>query len=514
MGDKSKAKLGRSENATSLSETGRPCPQHLACDWHSLTTRQQQSGPPSGASWPYDVYVPGHYLYQAISQLPATSAGQPVQVHRFFMSNDWVGPSRSRDWTIHLLSLTKIVEIVLLVKFGSPMIGVATSLPWAYSFVMAVLLQVYQVGRGFEKSHPTGTVDILYGDIPTQFKGGAGARILLDVPYNFRNHILWSITWAISAVVCVASLILLYANLRRATPIAILIWLSFQLLWLFIRSALYQVLDAADTEYVSSSPGKHINTIQPGTDEHERVLDLMHAHLFTQQHHNIRESTELKDPRQSSRVLATAAFSAHTSFPARLLPADGGEVGITIHSIIGDSLLRSGGWLQGITLCGIEPNEKEGVHSYDSAMLILSDGQGNLSAYPVVRAGCGPDQSQTVASASPTIAEVGGTIVRQLYPRGAGSVVPERGPSVRHRWFYWLPCSDGRWMQIWWHFDEQPASGQVSIITDDDFTRLLESQTLQIGEWSVTEARKGVESSKSLFQALYRLLIGRDILMQ
>jgi len=94
-------------------------------------------------------------------------------------------------------------------------------------------------------------------------------------------------------------------------------------------------------------------------------LGLFHVHVFYQERYLGRAGPDLKELQELSCVLGITTFQAYSSFPAQLLPIESGEVNIAIHSIIGDILLRSRAWIQGIKLCGIEPDQNGGVHSYE-----------------------------------------------------------------------------------------------------------------------------------------------------
>ena len=425
------------------------------------------------------------------------------------MSQDWQGPSKRLDWIFLLLSFTKVIELALLIRLGSLAIGVASSLPWAYTMVSALVLQSRHITRGFEKTLPTGDVDILAGDLPNMYSGGSGAKVLLGAPRNFRHHELWTAFWAIGAVTFVASLVTLYASLRQSTSSAILLWLGFQLLWLLARSVVFQLLEATDTEYTMSGPGRSTQAITPGTDVHGRLLGLLQALILYQDRFMTRSEHDLKETREVARILELPTYQFHNLFSAQSVPV-GGTIDIEIHAVIGDSVLRSGAWLGGIKLSGIEPNENEGVHSYDCAVVILNDRLHNLCAYPAVRAACGPDQSQPVGD-NPAAAETGSTVVRQYFPRGAVATPQSGTVPQKHRWFYWLPRSDGTWLQVVWEKGEQLGRRNGTVTTDEMFTALLEGRTLQIGEWSVDEAKRGVGNTKVLFKALTKLLTGNEL---
>lgn len=371
--------------------------------------------------------------------------GDTVEVYSFSGDPPAKDPNTKLDWVYLVGSLVKLIETGIMWKLGAGILVWSSSLPWFYFFTCAVILQQRELSRGYHKNLNTGEVDILAGDLPTILKGGGKRQIILGALRNFRHHRLWIVVWVLGSVVCTTSLILSYAVLGRQEGRVVYTWLVLQAVWLLLRSAYFQIAEATDTIKLAFRKENNMNALPENSDLMDRVLGLMFA--LAKQGANIhpRGSRWYEEETLSADKLSNVlSRRGHTIQNAILIPPGlqtGSNIQLEVLAIVGDCLLGAAAWLQGLKLAGLEPEDRKenaGLHLYDSCIVTIRLNTLVVSV-PVTRALCTPTTpNQNVSQAESGTANRGANV-----PRGTPGISLDI-----MLWYYWIPCTDGRWLQV------------------------------------------------------------------
>lgn len=367
------------------------------------------------------------------------------------------------------MSLIKVIDVYVLWRFKAGILCWVSSVPWFYFFICAIVLQQQKLSRGYGNGVGTLRLDVLAGDLPSARKGGGGRKILMGAPQNLRHHLLWKITWSIGCLVAPSSLVACYILLGQQEVKVVYIWVGFQILWLILRSVFYHVAEGANALNFPILYAESLDKLR--AESKKRVLDLMFALARYQMHIHPRGSysyhddlLSLEEIEKNPRVIS----QMHTAFPVDFLDASKTKFHLSFKSVVGDTLLTSAAWLKGSKTTGME--------LYDSCIVTVGIAETVIST-PAVRVLCG------LKTGNIDIESMG---YSPNSPRGSGNSGQE---SVQ--WRYWIPCSDGRWLQACSQGLLIIGDRQVELLTDEELY-----QGLLLGGWSISlrtvEEVKGV----------------------
>ncbi|KIK65909.1 hypothetical protein GYMLUDRAFT_257836, partial [Collybiopsis luxurians FD-317 M1] len=157
-----------------------------------------------------DVYAFDQATLSLLEGVPETLLGSPLVVYTY-AQYDFFTPSRYRvNLTIIILSLAKIAEIQVLWTRGSPILAIATALPWSVFFLFSIAVLITE---GYPSGDEVGPIDLLTGQLPTVKLPGGPRLIVLGVHRNPRRTAWWCVAWSIGALVCTGSILFTYASL-------------------------------------------------------------------------------------------------------------------------------------------------------------------------------------------------------------------------------------------------------------------------------------------------------------
>lgn len=227
-------------------------------------------------------------------------------------------------------------------------------------------------------------------------------------------------------ILCVCSLVSTYALLAKEPIVCFRIWVTFQILWLSLRSIFFHFARQTDDM-------KHIVT--PAiTEKHRptqlnfRLLGLSVAVSKHQVLNHPRGAYCYTEDAQDPTIIKNHLDEAHLEFLDHLqLPHQttvGSTVEISVVAVIGDTLLSSVAWLMGSPLTGMD--------LYDCCILVLRSSDKTL-LIPACRVLSG--RIDTDPDIDPEL-----TMPSSFLPKG----VSNSGTDIS--WRYWIPCGGNKWV--------------------------------------------------------------------
>jgi len=173
------------------------------------------------------------------------------------------------------LSLLKLGEVFALRVCGAGLLALSVTIPWAYFFAVAMLLEGREFYLARRPEELDGHVDILAGQLPSMTQSGGARRIIIGAPRNPRTSMWWRMIWAVGAFVCTLSLIITYMLMRQQTNDIVLVWVGFQVFWMIARMAIYHFAELTDVVACRKLNERLWNSLP--TSIKARVLELMVA---------------------------------------------------------------------------------------------------------------------------------------------------------------------------------------------------------------------------------------------
>ncbi|KAI4941640.1 hypothetical protein J4E91_010671 [Alternaria rosae] len=443
-----------------------------------------------------DVYAFDEWTAGPLRSCAVAQPGEHLQAHVYMRDHYWEIAQRSQtrdDWIVTFATLLKVVEMHLLYYFGSRRVFLVTGAIWAYTFLSAIILQWFHVGRATTAGEQPTHFDVVSGSLPTPQVIGGERRVLFGIPVNLRKGRAWQVFWILGAVVCVTSLLGTYAILSNEPTICFRIWLGFQVIWLALRSIFFHFAQQVDDM-------KHIIT-PTITDENrppESSLRLLGLAVGVSKHQILNHprgvlsyANDAQDPVAIRKLLSDAnlEYTKHFELPTRGNP--GPELNITVVAVIGDTLLSSVAWLMGSPLTGMD--------LYDSCILAVRV-SGTTQLIPSCRVLSGRITSEQVPDPETTLPS-------NFRPKGAAN----EGHNIS--WRYWIPCDEKKW--LWYSTpwatttkDDLGITGtkKMTVTTGDDITKELLSGTLQISMSDVQAVEDAIAQSAKAATILRNML--------
>ncbi|KAL1878272.1 hypothetical protein Daus18300_002190 [Diaporthe australafricana] len=410
--------------------------------------------------------------------------------HVFCYTWDKAGEVGAHDWVAIILSLVKLIETILLATQTTWQLSLVSTANWIFFFLSAVVLQALGISREHKEPPISQLRDIILGDFPTMDAGPTKPSIIMGVPANVRTHVAWRIVWAVGGAVSLASTVAVYVTLQGATARQFYLWLIFQSLWLFCRTAFHNVAVVTDgrkhpiievqaRQYpgrllsLCSAVSRHLAQRHPRTpssyalDVHE-LADI--RPLISQAKCQLDWYQPFNNP---SAVCHHALATSHTI---------GETVTVEILAVAGDTVLSSLSWVYGCGLVNLD--------LYDSCVVIFRI-SGKIFVVP----------SGRVLSGNAANAKY------QLQDAEAGfepTFIPISGPcrGTNNAWAYWIPIGPNRWL----HFipDDLNFLGQqqAEILSDKEVTRRVALGTLWVSIEHVDDIKVYVERAAVIARVL------------
>ena len=385
------------------------------------------------------------------------------------------------------MSLIKILESVTLWEYGATQLYWITGLNWVFFFISAAILQTFGQSREYNDYVTFGQTDLLAGELPTPQMEGEGCRILLGVPKNVRLGAAWRVVWVVRGLLCCASLLATYVLLGNETTLIVYIWTAFQVLWLILRSVFFHLAEETDDVPPAVAPvipgknsppefGTRLLGLASALSKYQMLVHPRGPHCYKE---------DLQLPLVIQRTLRAGNCMLQPNFPAAIGIADGGEIELSIHAVIGDTLLSSVARFRGCSLTGMD--------LYDSCLVVLY-AAGQTYIIPSARVLSGPPQD---------------SLPKDVESRGIATFVPRGGSNDGRNicWWHWIPCADGRWLQVLSDNMQVVGKRKATVYNSATITRKLLAGDLFISLTDISEIEDVVKKSYIASQYLCEMAL-------
>ncbi|KAJ7654342.1 hypothetical protein B0H17DRAFT_1099781 [Mycena rosella] len=436
-----------------------------------------------------DVHAFNHSTSLMLRGVPDTAIGTPLQVFTYGNYN-FLRPYSRFQFPAIILSSAKLVEVYILWRHGSSILGMASAAPWAFFFFGAVLIQAQELLLGRHPEPEMGSLDIIAGHLPMVSRPGGPRKVVLGAAENPKTSFSWRLFWASGALVSTASIISSYIIMSQQPRSVVFIWAGFQLLWLAVRILVYHLADPTNPTAL------RILVVRPWTtlpaQLKERVVDSTFA---------LAKYQSMTHPRGQEYYAGDTFAGGDLTLisdgikPPNLYPLpdlNPTSFPVEIKAVFGDTMLSSAIWITG--------SEATPMELYDTCIVVFSIRQSNHVA--------SPRRSVAVPAARVLSGVIGTTFDAEkttphYTPKGASNA----GYGLTYAWWYWIPCRTGLWLQI-----QIPAQRktvgihQVDVRTDTQVSGLLAAGSLNIGLKDVDEVKAAVALSRKAREACLELL--------
>ena len=366
------------------------------------------------------------------------------------------------------LSLLKVGEcFVLWWLSGSPLLSLATAIPWMYFFIVAVLVEVDDLNKTQITQDPDSYIDMLSGQLPRITHAGAGGtrKVILGASQDTRNTARWKIIWGLGALVCLPNIIFTYIVLSHESNYILSIWVSFQILWTFVRIIVQHFAESMN-------------------DLVERIVAE-------------RSWSTLPSPLKYRVVKLMSALASYAVRKKRLIEVD-------INAVIGDPTLSSAAWIAGARR--LTPTDL-----YDCCIISFRICNLKLDALPqAITIPCArvlsgfPIAKFSKFRPQPDVDE---EVSRLPGPR---QFVPKHSGNTGGNWCYFIPCDPGLGL---WLFCKKNMTEDVvgkytaEVLTDIQVTAMLAEGNMNISLSHVDDIKQTVDLSEQARHILLQILV-------
>ncbi|KIK65906.1 hypothetical protein GYMLUDRAFT_239586 [Collybiopsis luxurians FD-317 M1] len=414
-----------------------------------------------------DVYAFDQGTLSLLEGVPETLLGSPLVVYTY-AQYDFFTPSRYRvNLTIIILSLAKIAEIQVLWTRGSPVLAIATALPWSIFFLFSIAVLITE---GYPSGEELGPIDLLTGQLPHVKRPGGPRLVVLGVHRNPRRTAWWRVAWGIGALVCTGSILFTYASLSGQPSAIVILWTGFQVFWLVARLVVHYFTAPSDRQRMLVATA--LDRLSP--DLKGRVLNLTMALGKYLTYIHPRGHAAYQQDLFSSQNLPTILDCLSDEYPVE------DAASITVRAVIGDTVLSAAAWVLGLDL--------HPMNLYDSC-IVMFDHIGKTISIPAIR---------VLSGASPV------KVVTDPEKPYGPSFVPKGSPNLGYglTWHYWVPAGHRQWIHL-----AVPGTGalgkhNMEVVTDAEVNAVLSAGQLNIGLTKVEELWEAVKASTTVAQAL------------
>ncbi|KAJ7288974.1 hypothetical protein C8J57DRAFT_1281793 [Mycena rebaudengoi] len=436
-----------------------------------------------------DVYALDHSTSLMLRGVPDTNLGTSVQIFTYGQYTFL----RNRDTRIQIpavfLSTAKVAELYVLWTRSAALLGITSATPWLFFFFGALFIQINEMILGRRPEPALGNVDIVAGQLPMVSRRGGPRKIILGAVDNSRRYLAWRLFWTAGAMVSATSIIISYFLMGDQPSSTVFIWAGFQLLWLVVRIVVYHLTDPANPMSLRILVVRPWDTLPENLKE--RVLDLTFALAQCQSFIHPRGQPQYSEDVFSARDvrLLLDGISPPNLYPLHEIHPP--LVSVEMKAVFGDTSLSSAMWITGSYISPMD--------LYDSCIVIFvvresgaaSSAPQHTIAVPAAR----------VLSAASIMTFDSEHNMPVYVPKG----VPNSGYGLR--WWYWIPCSTGQWLQMQIPLEEKTLGvRQAEVRTGAQVSALLAAGNLNIGLKHVEEVREVVELSRKALVSFKELL--------
>lgn len=358
------------------------------------------------------------------------------------------------NWISLSVTLLKIVDLYLLYfRHGNLSVAILTIVPWAVCFFVAVIMLIRNVLRAISLRHATADVaDILEGELPTADNPGGYRKVLLGTPVNPQQGLMWKLSWILIALSCVASLAANWLVLRMQNDKLTKHWMTYQLFWTLARSIFFHFAEEMKPVPAFRPSRESLNELQDADKEHIQRLVLGLA-KYEMHFHPRGDYSYGQDLLSFESMGLFLAVPITDKFPVDRLRGDNTKATLDFKAVLGDVLLVSVSWLLG--------SSETRFDLYDCCIVAV-EVNGQPLVIPAARA-----LASTIGASTAQDTEIGEDDM--IFEKGSEN----EGPDTT-RWIYWIPCSDGSWLETQSENSQILGSRHVEIFTNDELTDHLQ----------------------------------------
>ncbi len=432
-----------------------------------------------------DIYALDQSTLGILEMVPEQQANESLHVP--LLAHDVYQQARSlrnfwKDWTGIFASALKLVEVTILWRHQALKLCLISGCSWAFYLCAAISLQGMGLSREYSEKVKEREIDLVTGQLPTPVKAGSQRKILLGAPQNVRHSKLWQIAWALGSVVSTASVIGAYMTLGSQDLRVFVEWTGFQFLWLALRSVFYHFAEGTDQVFNPIILKKDWKVLNPYL--RVRVRRLVHALSLYQMHMHPRR---MYCYHQDERAIRDN-YNTHLTFPLTIVQGredSSDSINVFISAVMGDTLLSSASFIIG--------RKYEPLDLYDACVVILKVDGADI-AIPAARV-----MSDTPPPRNPNDSEAGFELPLPL--KGGSNIgKPES------TWWYWIPCSDGSWLELHTTNMEILGERRAKILSGEQVTNHLASGELYVSICNVEQVWETVTHARVAFEALQTLI--------
>jgi hypothetical protein len=386
---------------------------------------------------------------------------------------------------------------------GGPFLSLATTLPWMYFFIVAVIVEVNNINNTRKPQDPDTYVDMLSGQLPRMTQAGAGGKpkIILGVSQNTRNSARWKIIWGMGVLVCLSNIIFTYIVLSHESNKILSIWVSFQVLWTFVRTIVHHFAEPMNTLNSVERMVTEMSWSTLPSPLKDRVVMLMSALGSYLASVHPRRETAYRTATVVPEELRTIIF--HSS--PRLyhpLPQDIDSfnvrqkrlIEININAVIGDPILSSAAWIAGTHLTPTD--------LYDCCIISFLICAPERDALPqVITIPCA-----RVCSGTPTWPHW--KIIDEEETGSSPQFVPKYTANTGGDWCFFIPCKPGLWLFFRKDMtDDVVGKHTAEVLTDIQVTAMLAKGDMNISLSHVDDIQQTVYLSEQARHILLQILV-------
>lgn len=424
-----------------------------------------------------EVYVFDRPTLNKIRVVPDTGAS-PLRIYAY-ADYTYFRVHQTRFQVIAIgLSLLKLTETMVLVSYDAALLAAITTLPWAYFFIVAVILEIHEIRLGRKPELEEGEMDILTGTLPTVTQPGGPKKIILGMVGNPRHTVWWGLLWGIGALLCTFCLVMTYFIMGQQNQGVSFLWLCFQLVWTLARMILQYFAEIEDPHGHRSFSEK-MEDRRPKSWRH-RVLRLTASLAKYQMLLHPRGEKAYKNDCFSAEDLSLLSLGSILDlFP---LSAEQKSVNVDMVRVVGDPFLSSAAWIVGSKITPMDV--------YDCCVVTFSinvDGESGsrMISIPAAR----------VYSYTPTTPDGEDSVAfREYVPKGAPN------PGTRMFWWYFIPATHDKWLVVRRASELGLGKSEGRVMTNSELAGQLLSGELHVDIRDVGDIQKVVNSSRSVLK--------------
>lgn len=379
------------------------------------------------------------------------------------------------NWIGLSVTLLKIFDLYLLYfRRGKLSVAILNIAPWAVCFFVAVIMLIRNAWRAVSVRHATADVaDILEGELPIADNPGGYRKVLLGTPVDPRQGLMWKLSWILIALSCVASLAANWLVLHLQNDKLTKHWMACQLFWTLARSIFFHCAEEMKPVPAFRPRRESLNELQDADKEHIQRLVLGLA-KYEMHCHPQEDYSYGQDLLSFESMGLFHAVPITEKFPVESLRDDNTKAKLDFKAVLGDVLLVSVSWLLG--------SSETRFDLYDCCIVAV-EVNGQSLVIPAAQA-----LASTIGASTTQDTEMGEDDM--IFEKGSGN----EGPDTT-KWVYWIPCSDGTWLETQSENSEILGSRHVEIFTNDGLTDHLQ---LKQKHWriSIRRAEEVVKKSE------------------